>query len=423
MPAKKSTEQTPPQIVAYGTNKVTTDQGAISNPNLTYGWYKKVRTMRRDPTINLIRLLVQAPVLASTWSYEETEDAPEGAADFIKSNMNELKFELLRTSLMGCLDFGWQGYEKVLRLGKDGNAYIHKLKPLLQDITEIRIDEDNGSYDGLKQGIIVLETPDTLAVAFDVEGTDWYGYPTMKIVETAYDWWNDANESATRHDTKVAGSHWVVHYPIGESTFNDEVVSNADIAKNILNTLEASGRIMVPQVFQEFIDGQPMDAWKIELIEASSSATFTERLKYLDALKVRAFGFPERAILEGQFGTKAEAGEHGDFAITNLELRHITLVNFYNKYCVNHLLRVNWGEDYEDTVKITPSPLQDDEKEYLKQLYQTMLTNPEGFLQEIDAIDMDALRDRLGIPSTPEEPDDNMLDYLRGNPAPVAPGV
>lgn len=413
----KTTEKTLPQIVAYGTNRITTDQGAIGNSNLTFGWYKKVREMRRDPTISLVRQLIMAPVLASAWSFVETEDAPEGAVDYIRDNMNELKFEVLRTSLMGCVDFGWQGYEKVFKVGNDGQTYIHKLKPLLQDITEIRIDEDNGSYNGLKQDQIILEGPETLAVAFDIEGTDWYGYPTMKIVEKAYDWWNDANESATRYDTKVAGSHWVVHYPMGESEYNGETVSNATIAKNILNTLEASGRIMVPQVFQEFIDGQPIDSWKIELIEAAGGSSFSDRLAYLDTLKVRAFGFPERSILEGQFGTKAEAGEHGDFAITNLELRHLTLVNFYNKHCVDHLLRLNWGPDFEGTVKIVPSALADEEKAYLKSLYQSIITNPEGFLQEIDQIDLPAIRDRLGIPNVPEVPDaPSVMDLLKGQP-------
>ena len=50
---------------------------------------------------------------------------------------------------------------------------------------------------------------------------------------------------------------------------------------------------------------------EIELLSDSGKGQqpFTDRQKYLDILKVRAFGFPERSILEGQFGTKADVGD------------------------------------------------------------------------------------------------------------------
>lgn len=392
-------QKTGPQLVHVGVSNVNTDQGAVSNQQYTSAWYKKARVMRKDPTIALVRQLFFAPILSSAWSFEETDDSPEGAVDEIKTQLNRLKFELVRTSLVGCTDFGWQGYEKVLESDGVGSVRLSKVKPLLQDFTEIRIEEDNGAYAGLRQEELLLSAEETLLVAFDVEGTDWYGRPIMGAAETPYDMWSDANAAAKRYDTKIAGVHWVVHYPLGESEYNGTQTSNATIAKEILDALEASGKIIVPRMVQEYIDGQPEDAWKIELLSASGGASFEARLGYLDALKVRAFGFPERSILEGQYGTKAEAGEHGDFAITNLELRHQQLINYYNKYLVNHMLRLNWGPAYEDTVFIKPMPLADEERWYLKQLYTTIMSNPEGFLQEIDNIDLEAMRDRLGIPS------------------------
>jgi len=46
----------------------------------------------------------------------------------------------------------------------------------------------------------------------------------------------------------------------------------------------------------------------------TSQGSFIDRQKYLDALKMRAFGLPERSILEGSHGTKAEADVHADIA-------------------------------------------------------------------------------------------------------------
>jgi len=61
--------------------------------------------------------------------------------------------------------------------------------------------------------------------------------------------------------------------------------------------------------------------------------------------------------------------------------------------------------------------LADTEKEYLKQLYQAMITNPEGFLQEIDNIDLEAVRERLGIPNMPADDGPDALDLLKGVPS------
>lgn len=408
-----SKQKTGAQVVALGTSTTYTNEGAIANTRVPSTWYAKVRTMRKEATIALVRQLTMAPILSSAWTFEETEDAPEGAQELVKENLLPLKFELLRTSLAGCIDFGWQGYEKVFVLNNQKKAVLDKVKPLLQDFTEIRISEKTGAFDGLKQDTIILQRDATLLVSFDVEGTDWYGTSVMSAVEGAYDMWSDANEAAKRYDTKIAGAHWVVYYPPGESDYGNGVKGNSEIAKIILQALESSGRIMVPASVTEFMEGPREPGWKIEMITAAGGASFTDRLKYCDSLKVRAFGFPERSVLEGQFGTKAEAGEHGDFAITNLHLRHITLTNFYNAHLVNHILRLNYGVQAENTVKIVPAELADENKVYLKNLYGQLLTNPEGFLQEIDQIDLQAIREQLTIPSQPEE-ESTAVDMLQG---------
>ena len=108
-------------------------------------------------------------------------------------------------------------------------------------------------------------------------------------------------------------------------------------------------------------------------------------------------GVPERAALEGQFGTKAEAGVHGDFAITNIEMRHKKIVQIINWHVVNHTLRLNWGEKEENTVWIKAWPLNDVVKRYLASVYDKILTSPEAASQELADIDAEALRDRLGI--------------------------
>jgi hypothetical protein len=135
----------------------------------------------------------------------------------------------------------------------------------------------------------------------------------------------------------------------------------------------------------------------------------------LDALKCRAFGWPERSILEGQFGTKAESEAHADFAITLTESRHADIVLSLNWHAVNQIIRLNWGKEYENKVFIKQAPIADLERQYLKEVYKLVLSNPEYGAHELASMDLESLRDRLGIPTQfPLTPmvDDTLIPYV-----------
>ena len=146
--------------------------------------YKTYREMRLDPTLSLARQLVLAPVLLAQWSFESRDGAPPEAAAFIEKQIRPIRIHLLRTAMLGCIDFGWQPYEKVYSY--DGQRYtLQKLKPLLQDLTDILVDQETGAYIGLRQRTTsketTLEVAETFLVSLDVEGTDWYGQPVMEV--------------------------------------------------------------------------------------------------------------------------------------------------------------------------------------------------------------------------------------------------
>lgn len=405
-----SEELSGPQVL-----QVTFNDYELQRPATTpVSFYAKVREMRLDPTISLARALCIAPILAANWSYEQQDDAPEGAQDLIQEMMTPLRNDLLRSGFFGCIDYGWQSYEKIFEVREDGFVHVKKLKALLPDITDILVDPVSGDFIGLRQDVtcntnytepLNLPIEKCLLLNVDVEGSNWYGESVMKIVEKAYDQWVDSNASSARFDRKMAGSHWVIHYPIGESKVNGQLTDNFVIAKQIISRLESAGAVAVPRALAEHIDdlnGQAPDQWKIELLESSGGQTsFMDRLKYLDALKVRAFGLPERAVLEGQFGTKAEAEAHADIAVLNMELRHQLMTQSINRHVVNQVLAYNYGPQAKNKVYIQPAPIADLEKDWLKKIYEKIISDPNGFLTELDAIDMEALRDRVAIPMKP----------------------
>lgn len=409
-------ERTGPQILV---SVASTYDGELTPPaDIPRSFYAKVRQMRRDPTVKLARLASIAIPLSATWGVEEKDDAPFGARDFIDEQMQPHMLGLVKTAFLGCSDFGWQPFEKIFEVR--GTTRLKKLKPLIQDLTSILVDDD-GSYAGLRQvnrlhglpfrlqgQIIDLTVSESLVINLDTEGTDWYGEPDMKTVEMAYDRWLESDAGARRYDRKIAGSHWIVYYPLGTSIVNGVDTDNFIIAKQILQSLEASGMIAVPRTLTEQVselnENTPF-AWKIELLSdtGAGSSGFTDRCKYLDGLKVRAYGMPERGVLEGMFGTKAEAQVHADVGIAVFEMRMRMLAYQINCHVVNQLLRLNYGPEAEDKVYMEPSRIADVERAYLQSLYDKVLADPNGFLLEFNEMDMPALRDRLNIPTKPTE--------------------
>jgi hypothetical protein len=415
-PFFKLNERTAPQLQGQ--------VGLLSDAQLqsTYEAFSATyKLMLSDPTIAFARMMTVAPLVMAGWSYDELEGAPEGARDFIEEQIEPIRVELVKQIMEGYIDHGWSGHEIVYSpvSEDDTRIGIKKAKPLLQEYTIILVDKINGEWIGFRQPgpynrYIDLSIYDSLLVSIDARGTNWYGRPLLENARIIYSQWNDVNDAANRYDTKIAGAQWVIHYPLGESPYGTDkvILDNYDIAMKIVAQLQASGKMVVPRILGEVIDElntqKIEEAWKIELMSDSGSGTsgFVDRMKYLDALKVRAFGFPERAVLEGQFGTKAEAEAHADFAITIHEMRHDILTIPVNKYITNFLLEVNYGYKACKTVCVKPRPMVDEQKAMLKQVYMALIANPNIMEQEVNLIDMQTMRTMLGIPEVAEEEPD-----------------
>ena len=86
----------------------------------------KIRILRKDPTIALIRQLSVAPVLSSPWSIEATKDAPANAKELIEEQMLPVRLHILQKAFYGSIDFGFQPFEKVFTVNRRGFQVIKK---------------------------------------------------------------------------------------------------------------------------------------------------------------------------------------------------------------------------------------------------------------------------------------------------------
>ena len=377
------------------------------------------RMIRNDPTVAIARELAIAPILCGNWTIESNKGVPLERKEFIESQLVGIRGMIMEASLgFGHCDFGWCGFEKVFEM-VDGKIGLRKLKPLLHDITSILVLKETGAFAGFyqetSQGKVEIPLEKSFLTSFRVEGTDWYGNGLLERVRNCYNWWVDANEGARKYDLKVAGSHLVVEYPKGVSKLDNVEVSNAVIAKRVLESLENCGSVTVPRDVSDIPGEEPVKKWVFNMLEdkGGRQPTFVERLKYLDTLKVRAMVLPERALLEGHFGTKAEAQEHYDLALTYMQLldRHITTM--VNWHIVDQLLALNFGEDTRGTIRLTAAPLSDEVASYMRELYRTIIQSTEGFLLEYGKLDIETFRRRLEIPSLPED-ERKELEAIKG---------
>lgn len=409
-------------LVTTGIDGVLSKSGTNS-----YDWPRKVRRMRHDPTLSFLRKLFLSPLMASDWTVESDGDEFKSAERDILDNFSRWQLPMMRNVFRGLYDFGWQAFETVWEYNPEtGKMELRKMKPLLQDLTYILVD-GYGEPRGVRNSPVYvnhmapptwdqnapwidLNHDESLIFSHDPEGTNWYGDAVMRAAELPYDSWNECEEAARRFDKKIAGAHWVVYYPEGFSRYGgEEEVDNFTIASKILAAMESSGKVAVPlkvvQTLNNLNDlGADKLAWRIELISVSSTSegSFVGRQRYQDSLKCRAAGMPERAVTEGQYGTKADAEAHADFAIDNMEMFQKEALKTLNGWSVNWLLEMNHGKRFRDHVRLIASPLSDAKRALLIQLYTAYLNTQTGQSEEADRVDWPAIGDEIGVPSRQE---------------------
>lgn len=415
--------ETPPRTLEQASITSGID-GKLSKRFMPQAWYKKVREMRRDPTLGFVRDLYMAPILGAEWTV--VSDSPEfqDGVQVVYDALVPRKDKLLRDCLRGLIDYGWQVFERVQDVDDDGHIKIRDFKALLHDITDVLVDEA-GTFVGAYNNSATMRAPVELAadecvlIYRDAEGTNWYGEALMYRAEKVYDSWEECEDAARRYDTKIAGAHWVIHYPTGTTLVDGVERDNYLIAKDMLAALESSGKIVVPNKVAAWVtDLNTLDnmkmAWRIELLSApgSAEASFVGRQRYLDSLKARALGIPERAALEGQFGTRAEAEAHADFAISNIEMGHKGIIDQLNEQVSNPLLEMNCGREFVNKVRLVALPLSDWKRAQMRQLYMSYFNSTAGQERELERLDWDAMREQLSLPVKDEDEilDDDLLD-------------
>lgn len=375
--------------------------------------YKLYRRMNRYPTLAIARAVAEAPVKSVEWSYEE-DGAPPGAKDIIEACLKPI-LPLILKDFARSMEFGnrsseivWGSFENFADYS--GVRWLpRKIKSLIPENTEVRVEKETGVFAGLKQGDVELDPIESLHMVHDQEGDNYYGVSRHENCRSVFEDAMNAQVRAGNYTKRMAGGIPVVRFPIGESEDSSgSKRSNYDIAIGIIARLEKAMGVAFPVQFSDNVielvsaGAKISDAlsWSIDLLEPKTShgTDFDTIQKINDRMLLRGWLVPERTVTEGSHGTKAEAGEHFDVFLMTSEEFIDDCARTLNWHLINKILRLNWGPDAENTVYAVPGPLVDEQKYFLRGVFDKLLANPLTVDMILELLPIATVMDQAGVP-------------------------
>ena len=377
---------------------------------------KTYRKMRSNPTIAIARMAATAPIKAAPWSFEARDDAPKGALELIEHSLESV-LRLIVREMLRSLDVGYYPFEIVweLRESRDFGLPLalvpRKIKPLLPEKTEVLVDKSNGAFAGLKQGGVTLESIESLVFTYDGEAGNFYGRPRNENIRKVWTAWDQTLDRIGQFTGKVAGVIPIIRYPIGEAKDASGATNPTfEIAKTVLDNLGRGKGIAWPfeiapwaaDLLKAGVDVSSLMAWQISFLETKGqhAKEMTDVMRLLDSYLTRGWLVPERAVTEGQHGTKAEAGEHADIALQASEEVLLDIALCINWYLIDKILILNYGADAAGTVTATPAPLADEQKAFFRAIMKQVLTQPATVDLLFSLVNVDAMVERSGLPKS-----------------------
>lgn len=366
------------------------------------------RSMCENPTIALALAASKAPVKAAQWGVEADEGVPEERVQLIRDYLLPLRPTILGEGLRA-VEYGNSKFEVVWTI-ESGKMVIGKLKPLLTEKTEILKDKNTGAFIGLKNGDVTLDAHDSLVISFDGEAGNLEGKSRLENVRQRAWWpWEQILIRVSQYSTKAAGIIPQVSYPVGSSVGpSGETISNTTIAKAIAANMARGGTVIMPkkmeawaeELLKKNIDASKLMSWEISFVEARNQhgAELIEMFKHFETLMVRGLLQPERSLLEGSAGTKAEAQTHGDTATSIAEDMSEQLMRIINWHLVDRVLEANYGPEAKGTVRLCAAPLVDEQADLLRAILTTVLEAPGNIDLLLGMLDLEAGMEQLGLP-------------------------
>ena len=378
------------------------------------GSYATYREMASNPTVVLAFAAATAPVKGAPIAVEADDDVPDAVVQYVQDAIWPIRPELFR-DMLGAVKFGWFGGEIVWEL-RDGRATVERVKPLLSDITEVLVNEA-GDVTGLRNKGVDLGPGKAFHFALDGEAGYPYGRSRFEnFRETAWWPWRNCLKQLSSYGIKGASIIPVLTFPLGQDTDETGALrDNKDNAQRMLADASRGDAICLPMTFppwaMELLSRgmspeaiAKLVAWQLTFLETRSGhgAEYIQQLKLHESNIARGMLVPERAILEGQYGTKAESTAHIDVGLAIAQELLDAVVRAVNRGLVDVLVSVNYGPSMVGKVYIVAGRLSDADKQFIRGVWGDILRNPANMDLVQMWSDVDSALDSFSWPKAAE---------------------
>lgn len=372
--------------------------------------------MRRFPTVNKVYKLLTAPLLAGVRSIEIVDDAgkPDEAEKIKKAATADLLpiLELAMDGAMESMHFGHWLQEIIWDQVDDRTAPV-KVRSILPGQAEIHVDEFR-QFTGYKINDEWRDARYAFLSVNDPHIDEVLGY---SYNENALSTWFRATKSQENADAverKAAGIQLILHIMQGvvmkDADGND--VDAATFAQNWMNAAVQGKSVTVPAMAfsKESIENKPelaeVPLVKIDTMDWGDTGpalmAHLERLQGLDVNIFAAWGVPERAGMESQHGSRADAEAHGNVVISISEHLHTSRCGQWDKQVTSRWQAANFPGS-KVKIKTMPSPLSDPQQTFLQELVIALANNKDAAPKLLANVNERKLLERVETPVVTEQ--------------------
>lgn len=390
-----------------------------------YGTYASYRLILNNPTVRLVRSIVQSGLIASSWFYEADEGVDPEIVKELGRELDALRPQFV-TDALRMLDYGWAGFEPIWEV--DNIWRIKRLKPLLVDTTEIVADK-NGNFIALRPGSIAglagymgtastdLKASDlwkdrgkALLLTHDGEAGNLYGRSRLEnFRDTAWKDWLDAAQQLQAVGGKLSGRSAVIKCPAGsyadpssttgQRQFRDDAIIAAEAFKNgqvvILPNLALSADdpdLMAKLAATALVTFDVIDFGEI----ATAIGGFLDRMRHNEELIFQGYLRSSRTGAESQNGSRADSEQHTETGVMDSQLVGNDIAAGIQSLA-DMRQAVNYGMK-PGTIRVKQSPLIDTRLSTFKETLTTLAADPVIRKTLCDVIDMDKILDGVDLP-------------------------
>lgn len=202
-------------------------------------------------------------------------------------------------------------------------------------------------------------------------------------------WWRaiQSQDNGDRLERKASGIQMMLEMIGGASWIDSDgkPVLTKTMVQTIVDAAATGKTFTVPRIpfKKESIEAKPeladIPAVKAQAFDWGQTGpallAAIDRLSRLDVEIMRAWGRPEREAMEGQHGTKAEAGTHGAIGVLDSENVHSTFLRQFNRQVLDRFLVTNFGPDAAGSIYFKPTPLSDPQQEFKQKVLNTIFAS------------------------------------------------